>query len=191
MPPDSTNLSTYVLEFGKKHRGERIQRVPYSYLSWMVREHMGPYEVARQEIARRGITLPDVELSGHAIDSASLRIRKTWHEDREKSEGLHSWLMRATKAAIAQGEEIEPGAFVYLQVKWVVTVGGEWPSLKTVYPYKKKQAETWWTQLDDYTCTPCRGRHGMTEDQAPRIFCENPNGCRCVIASPSEAEGHS
>lgn len=134
-PPD---LSTYVLQFGKKYRGERIQRVPFSYLSWMVRERQGPWKVAQKEIDRRGIKVPDVEISNHAIDVASLRIRKTWQQNREKVEGLHAWLMRATKEAIAQGEEIEPGIFVYLEVRWVCATSGQWPALKSVAPYRKK-----------------------------------------------------
>jgi hypothetical protein len=128
------DLTTYVLEFGKKHRGERIARVRAGYLLWMVQERAGPWEVAQLELDRRGISLPQIDLSSHAVDTASLRIRKTWHENREKAEGLHSWLCRAAIEAIEKGEKLEAGVYLHLEVKWVVAMDGEWPTLKTVIP---------------------------------------------------------
>ena len=49
-----TDLSTYVLRFGKKHAGEKITRVPASYLRWMLNERAGPWQMAEQELQRRG-----------------------------------------------------------------------------------------------------------------------------------------
>jgi len=134
------DLSRYVLDFGKKHRGERIQRIPASYLLWMVRDHCGPYAVAQAELDRRGIKLLDIEISGHAIDAASLRIRKTWHENREKAEGLHGWLCRAALDARALGEKVDEDCLAWLGVKWVFASDrGEWPLLKTVVPLREKE----------------------------------------------------
>ena len=132
--PDQVNLSTYVLEFGKKHRGERIQRVPASYLLWMVNASAGPWEIAQLELDRRGTTVPTIECSGHAIDTASLRIRRTWHQHREKAEGLHAWLCRTATAAMQSGERIGEGEYIHLGVKWVIAETGRWPMLKTVIP---------------------------------------------------------
>jgi hypothetical protein len=134
-----TDLSTYVLEFGKKHAGERIQRVPASYLMWMVGASAGPWQIAQLELDRRSIKLPTVEVSHHAIDSASLRIRRTWHETREKEEGLYTWLARMTEEAIEKGERGDEGEIVYLGVKWVITEAGRWPTLKTVIPMKRRE----------------------------------------------------
>jgi len=137
MSPE-VNLSTYVLQFGKRWRGTRIQEVDQSYLSWMVNAKAGPWEIAESELERRGWHVPEVDLSGHAIDSASLRIRKQWHDDRKTTEGLHSWLSRVVPEAIAKGEQVEPGVYHYLGVKWIVAMGGRWPVLKTVIPLKKE-----------------------------------------------------
>src|SRR5690349_17976474 len=84
------------LTFGK-HRGQLLTRVPVSYLRWIVNQvGMDPYwkKLANAEHTRRGGHMPRLELSGHAIDNASLRIRHVWHETREEEEGLYSWLMR-------------------------------------------------------------------------------------------------
>ena len=138
-PPD-VHLSTYVLNFGQKHRGERIQRVPVSYLLWMVNAQAGPYRVAQMELDRRGTVVPEIEVSGHAIDAASLRIRKTWHENRAKAEGLHSWLCRAALDARRQGESLGEDAYSWLDIKWVIADGDQWPTLRTVIPLKRKGA---------------------------------------------------
>lgn len=133
----TVDLQTYVLEFGKKHRGERIQRVPASYLLWMVNKEAGPFEVAQAELDRRGISLPEIDISGHAVDSASLRIRRTWHENRNPTEGLHSWLARAAKEALDHGLALGDDAYSHLGVKWVIETGSAFPFLKTVIPLKK------------------------------------------------------
>ena len=51
--------------------------------------------MAEAELERRGDTMPaEIEISNHAIDKASLRVRKAWHTDRQQDEGLYSWLVR-------------------------------------------------------------------------------------------------
>lgn len=138
----SDDLSTATLEWGKAHRGERIQRIPASYLLWMVRERAGPWQLAQRELDRRGIRPVDVEISGHAIDTASLRIRRIWHQNRRKGEGLHSWLQRtlgeglelARERGGPRGIQLDDGAIRYLGIRWVVDLEGAWPLLKTVMP---------------------------------------------------------
>ena len=125
------NTHGVTMSFGK-HRGELLTRVPASYLRWMVNEKSPMHEQARAEIERRGHKLPEVELSGHAIDNASLRVRKIWHETRGKDEGLHSWLQRVTLEALEKGERLDSGRIKYLGMKLVIEQGEEFPVLKTV-----------------------------------------------------------
>lgn len=89
-------------------------------------------DYAKAEFDRRGDTMPKVELSGHAIDNASLRVRKIWHETRGKDEGLYSWLQRVTLEAIDKGEVLESGKIKYLGMKFVIAEGAEFPVLKTI-----------------------------------------------------------
>lgn len=116
-----------------KHAGELITRVPISYLKWMIRERHSLKDHAQAELDRRGVQLerPEIEISGHAIDSASLRLRKIWHDSSESGEGLHSWLLRLAAAALKmgtpRGDKTEYGG-----VLWVFEKSGEWPVLKTV-----------------------------------------------------------
>lgn len=126
------NTHGYQMPSGR-HRGELITRVPVSYLKWMVRDRHAQAAFAQAELDRRGIDLdrPEIEISGHAIDSASLRIRKQWHEQRGPDEGLHSWLLRVGAEAIAQGQPRE-GKIAHRGILWVFGDDGEWPVLKTV-----------------------------------------------------------
>lgn len=133
-PDDVHNL---IVGFGK-HKGERWTRIPIGYLKWCMNE-MPPtseaYMVASAELARRGDTMPkDVEVSNHAIDKASLRVRKAWHNDRGEDEGLYSWLVRISSEALElknkQGEQNE--RMKYKGCVLVFTYGNYFPTLKTV-----------------------------------------------------------
>lgn len=117
-----------------KHKGERITRVPISYLKWMVRERARDFQYAAAELERRGTVTPSIEISGHAIDSASLRVRKIWHETRHENEGLHAWLCRMAQAAREfgavsgdKGERREHEGIIF-----VFEQDGAWPLVKTV-----------------------------------------------------------
>lgn len=132
---EKINTHGIKITFGK-HNGELVTRLPISYIRWLMNESgMEQYwkDVARSEFERRGDTMPTVELSGHAIDNASLRVRKIWHETAlSKEEGLYSWLMRITLEAIEKGEKLESGKIKYLGMKLVVEQGEEFPTLKTI-----------------------------------------------------------
>ncbi|MEA3537640.1 MAG: hypothetical protein U9R73_00755 [Pseudomonadota bacterium] len=129
MTTPEINTHGYRMAHGR-HHGELITRVPVSYLKWMIRERHTEAKYAQAELDRRGTVTPEIEISGHAIDSASLRVRKIWHETRGKDEGLHAWLCRmavqARAEGVPKGDKIEFGG-----VLWVFTEG-EWPLLKTV-----------------------------------------------------------
>lgn len=122
------------LSFGK-HKGELFTRVPISYLRWMCNEENVPQkDIAKAEFERRGDTMPKVELSGHAIDNASLRVRKIWHETKEKSEGLYTWLQRMVLEAWENGEHLESGKIKYKGMRLVIKQGEEFKSLLTIMP---------------------------------------------------------
>lgn len=119
------------IEFGK-HAGELFTRLPRGYLVWMIDQRTRDWEIAKAEFERRGDTMPKVELSPHAIDNASLRVRKIWHETKEENEGLWTWLQRMTLEAIENGERLESGKIKYQGMKLVIKEGEEFPTLVTV-----------------------------------------------------------
>lgn len=133
------NTHNVTMPFGK-HKGELLTRVPVSYLRWMANEtsmDVKWQELAKAEWERRGDTMPEVELSGHAIDRASLRVRKSWHRTaKSPDEGLYSWLQRMTLEAIQSGEKgKEDNVYFYSGLKFVIAKGNEFPSLKTIMPH--------------------------------------------------------
>lgn len=136
MVSPAINTHDLIVDFGK-HKGERWTRVPVSYLNWLVNQPPSQFggsknkEIAQAELERRGTTTPTkLEISGHAIDSASLRVRRVWHTTRGENEGLYSWLYRIGSEAlkIANGAE----SVQHLGIKWVFVYGEIYPTLKTV-----------------------------------------------------------
>lgn len=119
------------IEFGK-HKGELFTRLPVSYLKWMINGKVQQWEIAKAEFERRGDTMPKVELTGHAIDNASIRVRKIWHETKHKDEGIYSWLQRITLEALESGRRLDSGKIKYLGMKLVIEEGEEFPVLKTI-----------------------------------------------------------
>lgn len=132
------NTHNVLIDFGK-HKGEPWTRLPISYLKWMLNE-MSPdsekYQMAESELNRRGDTMPrEIEISNHAIDKASLRVRKAWHTDRGEDEGIYSWLVRISTEALEiknnngaeQNERVN-----YKGCKLIFTYGNFFPTLKTV-----------------------------------------------------------
>lgn len=133
------------LDFGK-HRGQLWTRVPVGYLRWLVngtdtgiRGAAKNREIAAAELKRRGIDAADrtVEISGHAIDSASLRIRKLWHEDRTPTEGLHAWLLRICGEALEAHDPDDEGRIHWKGIRLVFEIGALYPVLKTVMRVKE------------------------------------------------------
>ena len=138
-------MNTHGLEIGfGRHKGTLFTRVPASYLRWMVNERSQEWEIAQAEIDRRGHSLPEVELSGHAIDSASFRVLKVWESTRTKDEGLHSWLERMVLEAIEANDVVDKGKqsngrtkLRYNGMELVIKQGEEFPALVTVTRSKK------------------------------------------------------
>jgi hypothetical protein len=122
--------------FGK-HRGELFTRIPLGYLKWMVNQNAQQADIASAELERRGTPEPTIEISAHAIDRASLRIRRTWHKHRRDNEGLYTWLAKAAEFAIDNAGGIEAvaendGKAEVGDVVFIFGTEGKWPVLKTV-----------------------------------------------------------
>lgn len=140
-PTNTINTHDLIVDFGK-HKGERWTRVPLSYLKWAINEmpeNDERHQIAKSELDRRGDTMPtDIEISNHAIDKASLRVRKAWHTDRGQDEGLYSWLVRicgeAQETATDQPERINIKG-----CKLVFIYGNHFPTLKTVMRDKSNE----------------------------------------------------
>jgi hypothetical protein len=125
-----------ICDFGR-HAGVPYTRIPVNYLKWMVQARHNKANVAKAELERRGTVTPDVDVSGHAIDSASLRLRGLWHDTaKSDGEGLHAWLVRMCTEALAINKMDEEGSVFYKGMKMVFEKG-EWPVLKTVMPDRK------------------------------------------------------
>lgn len=129
-------MSTHgvTLPFGK-HKGELLTRVPVSYLKWMLNNaSMDPQwrELALAEFERRGDTMPVAEITGHAIDKASLRVLHMWDSTRNRREGLYSWLMRITLRALKEGQPLPNGKIKFWGMKLLIEQGEEFPVLKTI-----------------------------------------------------------
>jgi len=97
--------------------------------------------IAQAELERRGTTMPTMEISGHAIDRASLNpaIRAIWRETSLPDEGLNSWLLRVGQLAQCEGlveKNDREMVCYYIGIKWVFDVGNNWPTLKTLMPKK-------------------------------------------------------
>lgn len=121
------------ITFGR-HKGESIQRVPVNYLKWMVNIGSEMSVEAEAELDRRGTVTPTLEVSGHAIDRASLCLRIIWHETRGENEGIHAWLCRVSRLALDRGECNGDQKVKFAGMKFVFEKSGVWPVLKTVMP---------------------------------------------------------
>ena len=124
------------MTFGK-HDGELITRVPVNYLKWMVCNRTQMWELALSEMNRRGTVTPDLDVSGHAIDRASLKLHQYWRRIMHEGEGIHAWLIRMASDSRRIGEEIREGAYVHVGVKFVFNEDGSWPILMTVTPHRR------------------------------------------------------
>ncbi|MGB5811749.1 MAG: hypothetical protein WBG86_14525 [Polyangiales bacterium] len=129
----------FVMQNGK-HAGEPITRVPPDDLKWMVNAGHRNAEEAAKEMERRGTVTPTLDLSGHAIDRASLRLWRQYKETRSEGEGLWSWLARIAAKALDGRTPDEQGRVNYAGIRFVFATEGKWPVLKSVMPLKNGSA---------------------------------------------------
>ena len=124
------NTHNRIVDFGK-HEGKRWTRIPVSYLKWLINEGTQYSDIAKAELKRRGTILNyEIEISCHAVDRASYKCIRIWQKTRKKNEGLHSWLVRMSRAAIKQDGKEEK--ITYKNVTFVFCYGKLYPTLKTV-----------------------------------------------------------
>jgi len=141
-PPPSRKIQTddLVCDFGK-HNGTPYTRLPVSYLHWMVAQNHSRADIAQAELDRRGTRTPELDVSGHAVDRASIKCHHIWSQKRRLEEGIHSWLCRVAKEAIdaaSEGENVvdDQGRVHHGGMIFVFDSDSEWPVLKTIYPEK-------------------------------------------------------
>jgi len=137
LPEKEINTHHLVVTFGK-YKGELWTRVPLDYLQWLVNQKEtikgmeNNKKMAQAELNRRGTRVrKEVEITPHAIDRASLRCRKIWHETSKEDEGIYTWLSRVASEVIQKkgmNEKVN-----YLNMKFVFKVGKNYPILKTIY----------------------------------------------------------
>jgi hypothetical protein len=141
------NTHNLVCDFGK-HKGELYTRIPVSYLLWMVNADHSRKEIAEAELERRGTTLPDIDISGHAIDRMTQKCYRQMKEEKAYEEGLHSWMVKTAREALEKGKKVNDTKFIYKSIQWVYELSGCWPVLRTVMPEKKKKHKD--SELNDY-----------------------------------------
>ncbi|GMW01486.1 MAG: hypothetical protein AMXMBFR84_26230 [Candidatus Hydrogenedentota bacterium] len=132
---------TYVLKNGR-HAGKVLTHVPVDYLKWMVNIRHTEAAAAQTELERRGTVTPDLDISGHAIDRASMYLLDFYRVSRLKDEGLHAWLVAISGLALNHGKR-KPGEQGDLQIKFCgikfcFAIDCEWPVLKTVNRVEKE-----------------------------------------------------
>lgn len=120
----------YLMKNGR-HEGERITRVPVSYLQLMVNQNHRESHMARAELKRRGTVVPEMEISSHAINRASLRIMHVFGKRDDKKEGLHSWMLREAGVAMILGTK-RGDKYSYHGIKWAIVTDGVWPVVLSV-----------------------------------------------------------
>lgn len=125
------NTHNLICDFGR-HKGEPYTRLPINYLHWMVNGNHSRADIAKAELDRRGTPMPEIDLSGHAIDRASLVCRKTWHETKGADEGIYSWLARVCKEALELKQIDNKGRYTWGKLRLAIDIEGKWPVLKTV-----------------------------------------------------------
>lgn len=132
------------ISFGQ-YEGQLWTRLPLGYLRHMANTGHGEAKtLAEAELKRRGhIFRPYIELSGHAINRASLKLSHIWVKTRTKDEGIHSWLARIAGEAFKEHgpERLLEGRertydieIVHDRIKFVFSIGHHYPTLKTIMP---------------------------------------------------------
>lgn len=128
-------LHAFIMPNGK-HRGTRLVRVPVGYLRWMCTSGHELAHYAKAEMIRRGVAIPNFDVSGHAIDRLSQHSLGTWAVARMKDEGIHSWLVRICNDAL---EAADPDILAQSEFQLerhglflCFSKDGEWPVLKTI-----------------------------------------------------------
>jgi len=131
----------YRLKTGQ-HRGEKITTVSRQYLFSMVQGKHKEAEYAVAELERRGTKKLSIDISGHAVDSASLYCLKHWKRLSNDNEGIHSWVGRMAEEALlyaAQRDfDIHKNKFTYKGLVFVYDTKDAFPMLLSLHTPKGK-----------------------------------------------------
>lgn len=120
------------------HRGELLTRTPSSYLRTLAGQRTDEWrELAALELKRRGTDLSQVEITGHAVDRASVRCLKFYLMTRRKREGIYSWLARVAADALTHGTKTPNGKTKFLGMVFMFQDGYAAPVLTTISPGSK------------------------------------------------------
>lgn len=125
------NTHGLVCDFGHP-RGTLYTRLPVSYLKWRVNTQHSRADIAAAEWARRGTMTPDLDVSGHAVDRASLFGLNVWKATRQNGEGLHAGLYRIAAEALTADDTDAQGRYHRHGLIFAFEQDGVWPVLKTV-----------------------------------------------------------
>lgn len=124
------NTHNVICEFGK-HKGELYTRLPVNYLKWMMNNDTRDADIAKAELERRGTVTPDMDISGHAIDRASLHCMDLYRKSCKDDEGINAWLIRMATEAIKKKPN-DKNHHIHNSIKFCFEKEGVWPVLKTV-----------------------------------------------------------
>ena len=124
------NTHDLICDFGR-HKGERYTRLPVSYLKWMVNVKSRGAAIANAELERRGTPTPELDVSGHALDRASVECLDIYRKTRNDDEGIYSWLCRVSVSALKMPMDSN-GNFRYYGMVFAFERDVCWPVLKTV-----------------------------------------------------------
>jgi len=119
-----------------RYKGIMITRVPPSHLIHMININHPDAAQARKELERRGTIIPDIDVSGHAIDRASLRCMEIYKKSKKKDEGFYAWLIRMSQSALKNGTK-DGGKILYKGMKFFFSTDTQWPVLKSVMVSRK------------------------------------------------------
>lgn len=154
-----------VCDFGR-HAGETYDRIPESYLNWMIRARHAKAPLATAELERRtaGPSAPPAQappapvaspaepavrpaltivVSGEAVDALSKHCLHIWDENRFTAEGLYTWARREGRAAIDRNQTDPQGRYRHLGVIWTFTEDGDRRTLKTAAPEVRRSMVDW------------------------------------------------
>lgn len=124
------NTHDLICDFGR-HKGARYTRLPVNYLKWMVNAEHQHANIAKAELERRGTPTPELDVSGHALDRASVDCLDIYRKTRNDNEGIYSWLCRVSVSALEMPMDSK-GNYRYYGMVFAFERDVCWPVLKTV-----------------------------------------------------------
>ena len=134
---------------GGPHHGSELSQVPLTYLRWAFNHNLTDifvvasdssllpmWAAAQAELNRRGARSFAVEITPHVIDRFTIRFLGAYIKNRQKDEGLFSFLQRVTVDLVNRGQTEAFG------IKFVIdTKTARVPVLVTVSKKREKNVQ--------------------------------------------------